>query len=118
MFKDPREVRVEGRGRVEGRTLILQQVIAEAGKAPRQREWRITEQGPGRFDGTLTDARGPVIAEVEGNRLHIRFTMHNNMRVEQWLTLEPDGRSAQNRLTVSRLGIQVARLDELITKID
>lgn len=116
--KGTRTVTVEGRGRIEGDTLVLDQTVREEGKPARERRWRIRQDGPGQYSGTLTDAKGPILATVDQGRLHIEFTLQNGMPTEQWLTLSPDGRVAQNRLTVKKLGIVVATLDETIIKLD
>jgi hypothetical protein len=113
-----RGVRVEGRGRVEQGTLVLDQRVAEEGKPPRTRTWRIRAVAPGRYAGTLSDAAGPVAGETSGDRLHLSFPMTGGLRAEQWLQLEPGGRAARNRLVVRKLGITVARLDERIVRID
>lgn len=119
LLKSSKTVTVEGRGRMDGRdTLILDQTVTEQDSAPRERRWRIRQDSPGLYSGTLTDAVGPVTATVNGNRLHIEFNMKDGLAAEQWLTLAPDGRSAQNRLTVRKLGVVVATLDETITKLD
>lgn len=113
-------VRVHGRGRVapDG-ALLLDQTVDEEGKPPRTRQWRIRRTAPGRYAGTLTDARGPVTVESIGNRLHIRFKQASGgVAIEQWLTLALDGRSARNRLVARKLGIAVAHLDETIRKLD
>lgn len=118
LTKGAKSVTVEGRGRIEGDTLVLDQVVQEEGKPPRERRWRIRQDSPGHYSGTLTDAKGPILATIDQGRLHIEFTMQNGMPTEQWLTLSPDGGIAQNRLTVKKLGIVVAALDETITKLD
>ena len=111
-------IRVEGRGRVEGDVLILDQVVTRGNAAPKPRQWRIRRVAPGRYLGTLTDARGPVTGEGVGDRLHLAFTSAGGFKVEQVLTLSPDGRSARNRLTAKRFGVTVATLDETIRKTD
>ena len=72
---------------------------------------------PGRYAGTLSDASGPVTADVAGNRLHIAFPMKGGLRAQQWLYLSPNGQVAQNRMVVTKLGIPVASLDEVITRV-
>ncbi|MBR0553072.1 DUF3833 family protein [Stakelama marina] len=109
---------VHGTGRVEGDTLVLDQTVEEGDKPAKHRQWRIRRTGPGRYSGTLTDASGPVTGEVEGNRLHLSFTMKGGLPTQQWLTLAPDGRSAHNIMTVTKLGLTVAVLDEDIRKTD
>jgi hypothetical protein len=112
-------LRVEGVGRVapDG-ALILDQRVHEGAAAPQSRQWRIREIAPGRYAGSLTDAVGPMVGAMEGNRLHIRFTMKGGLDVEQWLTLQPGGRTLANRMTVRKFGMVVAALDETIRKAD
>ena len=110
------DVRGEGRVANDG-TLILRQTVEEYGKDPRRREWRMREVSPGRYTGTLTDATGPVEGELVGGRLRLRYPMKGGMRAVQWIEGAPDGSSARNRMTVSRLGVPIARLDETIRRI-
>lgn len=98
-------------------TLLLDQHIEQEGKPARDRHWRIQPLGNGRYGGTLTDASGPVTGEAVGNQLHLSFPMKNGMRVDQWLTLSPDGQVAQNHLIVRKLGVTVATLDETIRRL-
>jgi len=112
-------VSVSGSGRVESDgTLVLDQTVLEGTKPARTRRWRLQRTAPGRYEGTLTDARGPVVGEVNGRRLYLRFTSTSGFRVRQWLTLSADGRSADNLLKASRLGVTVATLRERIRRID
>jgi hypothetical protein len=111
-------VSVRGTGRMEGDTLVLDQIVTRAGSAPKPRQWRIRATAPGRYTGTLSDAKGPITGETVGNRLHLRFTNSDGFAIEQWLTLAANGRSAQNRLTAKRFGVRVATLDETITRLD
>lgn len=116
VLRPPRPITVEGRGRVRpDGTLVLVQRIEEERRRPRTRRWELRRTGPGTYAGTLTDATGPVRAEARGSRLHIAYPSDAG-RVEQWLTLAPDGRTARNRLTVRRLGVVIARVDETIRK--
>lgn len=119
IFRSPKTVRVQSRGRVEpGGGLVLVQDIAEEGKPRRTREWRMREVSPGRFRGALSDAGGPVIGEVQGNRFHVRYAMKNGLNAEQWLTLQPDGRTVRNVMHVTKLKVRVATLEETIRKLD
>ena len=117
-LRPARAVDVMGEGRVDrDGTLILRQTVEEYGKDPRRREWRIREVAPGRYAGTLTDATGPVTGELVGGRLRLRYPMKGGMRATQVIEAAPDGRSARNRMSVSRLGVVIARLDETIRRI-
>lgn len=119
IFKSPKSVRVQSRGRkLADGGLLLVQDIAEEGKPRRTREWRMREVSPGRFSGTLSDAGGPVVGEVQGNRFHVRYAMKNGLNAEQWLTLQPDGRTVRNVMHVTKLKLRVATLEETIRKLD
>jgi hypothetical protein len=75
------------------------------------------QTGPRRFDGTLTDAAGPVRVDVEGNKVRIRYEAKNHLNFDQWLT--PAGpRQVNNAMKVKRFGITVAHYDEVIRKLD
>lgn len=115
----PKSIRVQSRGRTEpDGTLVLVQNVEEAGKPSRTRTWRIREQSPGRFSGTLSDASGPVTARANGNRLQISYRMKGGFDVSQTLTLQPGGRSARNLMTVRKFGLPVGKLEETIRKLD
>jgi len=129
LMADPVPVRVESRGRIETvvtrqsawaapprRVLVLDQTVHEGDKPPRERQWRLTEIAPGRYEGTLSDATSPVTAQSEGNRLTITFTIKDGFKVHQTLTLSPDGLRADNVMRVSQLGMTVAVLREEIRR--
>lgn len=113
-----RAVHVDGTGRITaGGELVLNQVVTEAGAGPKERKWRIRETSPGHYAGTLSDAIGPVMGDVAGNRLHLRFRMKGGLRADQLLDLSPDRQSAHNRMTVRKFGMVMATLDETIRKV-
>jgi len=118
VFRARVPVTVRGAGRMDGDTLVLDQVVEEGAKPSRTRRWRLRKVAPTRYEGTLTDARGIVVAEVDGPLLRLRFTSTGGFQVRQTLTLAADGRSAANRLEARRLGVIVATLDERIARID
>ena len=103
-------------------TLVLVQQVQRGSGPPTTRTWRLHAVGPaagGRYAGSLTSAEGPVSGEVEGNRLHLRFTAKSalgGLDTEQWLYLQPGGREALNRMVVRKFGIPVASLRETIRK--
>lgn len=117
IFSSPRAIHVRSEGAVQGDgTIVLDQVIDEEGKPSRTRRWRLRHEGGGRYSGTLTDAQGPVAGRVQGNALHLRFRAYG-LAVEQRIFLQPDGRTALNRMTLRKFGIPVARLDETIRRV-
>ena len=73
---------------------------------------------PGRYSGTMSEARGPVTVEQVGSRYRFRFRMQGNVAVEQWLAPMPDGRSAKSTVTIRKYGIRVGGSDAVIRKLD
>lgn len=96
--------------------LILDQKVSVEGDPVRQRRWRLRQTSPGKFSGTLSDAKGPVEAEVTGQTVHIRYKMKGNLKVEQLLTPLPSGHALNNRATFFKWGMKVATLTERIEK--
>ena len=113
------KVRVQSRGRIDrGGALLLEQVVEEEGKPRRMRSWRLVRSGANRITGTLSDARGPVTGEVTGNVLHIRYRATEGPSVEQWITMQPGGRVARNRMIFRKFGMKVATVEETIRRVD
>lgn len=96
--------------------LILDQKVAIEGDPVRQRHWRLKQTGPGRYSGTISDAKGPVEAEVSAQSIRIRFVMKNGIKVEQTLTPLPGGQALNNQSTFRKFGMKVATLTERIEK--
>ena len=71
-----------------------------------------------RYTATLTDASGAVEAEAYGDLFHLRYPMKVPWggQMEQWLYLQPDGRTVINEATVRVFGVVVAHLSERITR--
>ena len=105
-------------GRIERGTLILDQIVREEGKPARRRTWRLTRSGGNRITGTITDVSGAVAGELTGNVLHLRYRSAEGPSVEQWITLQPDGRSAHNRMVFRRFGVTVATVEETIRRVE
>jgi hypothetical protein len=96
--------------------LVLDQKVAVEGDPVRQRRWRLKQTSPGKFSGTLSEARGPVEVEVTGSTVRIRYKMKGNLKVEQLLTALPGGHSIDNRATFFKWGMKVATLNERIER--
>ena len=112
-------IRVESEGRPDGKGgLILEQTIREGSKPPRQRRWVLRQTSPTTMSGTITDNPGTVTGRLDGNRMLLKYTMKGGLKTDQVLTLRPDGRSLDNRMTVRKFGIPVAHVKEVITKLD
>ena len=119
MLSGSHGVRVQSRGRMdESGALIVDQRIHEEGKPARDRRWRLVRNGANRVTGTLSDARGPVTGNIEGNVLHLRYRSNEGPTVEQWITFQPGGRTATNRMTFKRFGLTVATVEEVIRRME
>ena len=118
LFSPVRKITVHGTGHMDGGELILDQTIEQEGKKPKTRSWRIHQVTPNRWEGSLSDAEGPVVAEVNGSLLHLSFIMKGGYPVEQWLVLQPGGKKTLNHMAVRKFGITIARLDEVIENLD
>jgi hypothetical protein len=117
IFKPTRSVSVDSIGRAErDGTLVLKQRVKIDGEPPRDRVWRLRQIGPGRYAGTLTDAIGPVTAEMAGKSILISYRMKGNLKVSQTLTPLTGGQVVQNRMIIRKFGLKVASLTERIEK--
>ncbi|WP_167737373.1 DUF3833 family protein [Sphingomonas parva] len=115
----PHAMRDRARGRIDAEgALVLDQIVEEAGKPVRRRAWRLLRSGGNRITGTISDVNGPVSGEIAGDTLHLRYRMKEGPSVEQWITLDPGGRSARNRMTFRRFGLKVATVQSTIRKLD
>ena len=112
-------VRDRARGRRDASgALLLDQLVEEEGKPARRRIWRLVRAGGSRITGTISDANGPVVGELDGNVLHLRYRLADGPNVEQWIALQPGGRTATNRMTFRRFGFRVATVETVIRKVE
>lgn len=114
-----KKLAVEGTGRLDPQSgLVLDQAVTIDGKTT-SRSFRIARLPDGSWQGTLSDAAGPVRATVSGNRMTLDYRMRRaGMRMHQVLDLQPGGRTLLNRARVTLMGIKVAEIEETIEKLD
>jgi hypothetical protein len=116
--RKPYSSRTISRGEIRSDgTLILVQLVEEAGKPVRQRYWTIRQVDNLRFTGTMSDALGPVRVQKIAKQYRFTFKLKGDLAVEQWLTPAPDGRSAGSRMTVRKFGLRVASSEGTIRKL-
>ena len=118
IFQSAKVIKVDSLGTTEkDGSLVLKQIIHEPGKDPRTRYWKMRQDGPNKFSGTLTDAASPVRVDVKGQQVRIRYTGQNHLNFDQVLT--PAGaREVHNSMRVKRFGLTVAHYEEIIRKLD
>jgi hypothetical protein len=119
-FAGSHKVRDVSRGHLDkSGALILEQLVYEEGKPARRRSWRLARGGGNRIAGTISDAIGPVTGEIRGNVLHLRYQAKEaSAQVEQWITINPGGRTASNRMVFKKFGFKAASLNSTIRKLD
>ena len=118
IFQSPKRMDVDSEGFTEkDGSLLLKQIIHEPEKPPRTRYWKLRQTGPNRYEGSLTDAAGPVRVDIQGEQIRIRYLGKDHLNFDQVLT--PKGpREVANSMRVKRFGITVARFEEIIRKVD
>ena len=118
IFQSPTKIAVDSEGTTEkDGSLTLRQTIHEPSKPPRVRYWRLRQTGPNLYEGTLTDAAGPVRVDVDGDHIRIRYEAKNHLNFDQLLTPK-NPREVANSIRVRRFGITVAHFEEVIRKLD
>ena len=118
MTKKPYRARTTGQGRIQSDgSLVLIQQVADAGHRPYQRRWHMRQVGPGRYSGTMTEAKGAVTAEEIRGRYRFRFKMKNGVSIEQWLTPLAGGTSARSLIVIRKLGIRVGTSTGIVRKL-
>lgn len=116
-------VRTETTSRWEGDTLRLEQDLMLGDSKPQHRSWRIRKLDAHRYEATANDIVGTVQGEAYGNAFHWSFTLAlspgnplANVRMSQWMYLQPDGRTMVNHSTIRKFGIVVAQVTEQFRK--
>ena len=118
IFQSAKQIKVDSFGRAEkDGSLLLEQTIHEPGKSARSRAWRLRQTAPNRFEGTLTEAAGPVRVDVVKDTVRIRYKAKNNLDFDQLLTADGP-RTVRNKMRVKRFGLVVAHFNEIIRKLD
>lgn len=120
----PKEtVRTETTGRWVGETLELEQELVLGKSKPQHRSWRIRKLDAHRYEATANDIVGTVQGEAYGNVFHWSFTLalsrgnpFANVRMSQWMYLQPDGKTMVNHSTIRKFGIVVAQVTEQFRK--
>ncbi|MGI8423569.1 MAG: DUF3833 family protein [Chloroflexota bacterium] len=113
-------LRVQGHGYTEADgSFRLDQIVTFEDGAVEKRTWRLVKRGPRTYTGTHSNADGTVSAEMTGNQFHLRYLVRQPaVYMEQYLYLQPDGRTVLNLATITVIGQPWARLTEEITRVD
>lgn len=118
VMKKPYRSHAIGRGRIKpDGSLELVQRVDDEREGTKERRWQIRQVGPGRYSGTMSEAKGPITIEEIGGKFRFRFKMPGGVAVEQILTPLPGGRSASSKVTIKKLGVTVGRSEGTVRKI-
>lgn len=117
---DPmRRVTTKTNGKWNGNVLLLEQELAFSDGTKQNRSWRIRRLDAHHFEATANDMVGSARGEAYGNCFHWSFTLAlspgnplGNVRMTQWMYLQPDGRTLLNHSTVRKFGLVVAQVTE------
>lgn len=114
-----RRVTTETSGRWQGGALHVEQDIVLGDGKPQHRSWQIRKVADHRYEATANDIVGTARGEAYGNVFHWSFTLAlspgnpiQNVRMSQWMYLQPDGRTLINHSVISKVGIVVAQVTE------
>lgn len=106
-------------GRMEGGVLVLDQDFTYDDGHHQLRHWRIRRVDAHRFEATANDVVGTGTGEAYGNAFRWEYTVALkpgnplfNVRLKQWMYLQPPGQTLFNRGTVRALGVEVAQIAE------
>ncbi len=117
-LSSPVTIRVTSVGTPSGNGgIVIEQTIRQGDKPARERRWTLRPTSATTMTGTITDTPGQVRGRMVDNRLLLDYPMKGGMKAHQVLTLRPSG-TVLNRMTIKRLGITVARVEETITKAE
>jgi Protein of unknown function (DUF3833) len=113
-----RRIMVESNGATlpDGSFRLDQKITDDRGKVS-NRFWIMKQTGPSSYTSSLSDAAGAVTGDVRGNLFHLKYRFKKPfVTMEQWLWLQPDGRTVINVGRVSMPGRTIARLSEIIAR--
>lgn len=120
----PRQrIKTETAGHWEGNSLHLEQDLFFSGGKSQHRSWLIQKLDANHYQATANDIVGVARGEARGNVFHWSFTLAlapgnplANVRMSQWMYLQPDGRTLLNHSTIRKFGIVVAQVTEQFRK--
>ncbi len=117
IFQAPQPFHVESRGHTQSNGEIrLDQIVAFAGRPPEKRYWLLKKTSPANYEGTLSEAAGPVEGHTEGSQFKLMYTLPGGLTMHQTLTLEASGKIIDNVGSITFLGIQIGSLHETIVR--
>ncbi len=104
--------------------LHLEQDLVFGDDPPTHRSWRLRRMDAHHLEGTANDMVGQARGEIYGNTFHWTFTLATspgnplaNVRMSQWMYLQPDGRTMVNHTTITKAGVVLRQVTEQFRKV-
>lgn len=119
-----KHVRTSTHGTWHGDVLKLEQDLMFDEDPPTHRSWKLRRTGAHAFEGTANDMVGTTRGEAHGPVFHWAFTLAvspgnplANVRMSQWMYLQPDGRTMVNHTTITKAGIVLRQVTEQFRRV-
>ena len=104
-------------------TLVLRQKFTYTDGTTQGRVWRIRQLDAHRFEATANDVVGTARGEAYGNAFRWEYTVALkpgnplfDVRLKQWMYLQPGGQTMMNRATIHKFGAQIAQVTEFFRR--
>ena len=111
--------RTEMMGRRDGTDLVITQDFTFEDGHKQQRVWRVHRIDDHHYDATANDGVGVSHGVAYGNVFHWQYTIAlsprnplTHLTFKLWMYLQADGETMINRVTVTKLGVILARTTE------
>ncbi len=120
-----RVVTTKTNGTWKDNVLRIEQDLTIGGDPPFHRSWRLRRIDSHHFEATANDIVGTARGEAWGNVFHWTFTLAAspgnplaNVRMSQWMYLQPDGKTMVNHTTFRKAGIVLTQVTEQFRRIE
>lgn len=120
-----RRVRTTTDGRWRDGALHLEQELVFDDDPPTHRSWKLRRIDAHHFEGTANDMVGTTRGEAHGPMFHWSFILATkpgnplaNVRMSQWMHLQPDKRTMVNHTTITKAGIVLRQVTEQFRKTE
>jgi len=105
-------------GSSQGSDFLLDEVLYYQDGIVEKRLWRVNIDSDKRFEATSPSLIGKAIGSIEGNTLHMEYTMKVqidenkewNLAMDDWMFYQADG-SLHNVTNVSRWGVRIGTVN-------
>jgi len=119
-----KRVRTKTEGTWKQGVLHLEQDLVFDDERPTHRSWKLRRIDAHHFKGTANDMVGSARGEAHGPMFHWSFILAAkpgnplaNVRMSQWMHLQPGGQTMLNHTTITKAGIVLRQVTEQFRRI-